>query len=154
MARGDWTKFGVAWDDGAGDNRTGDNKPTISFVNGLKCGAWYNIDTTAAVRDALENRKPHLGIRSASPPQVLVHPRPGRGRGPSRARYHPPADGGRRIGGRERARRGKPCLGIWIVALEDHTRAFYLGLRERVKERSRLVVRWRTATPTGRPCSC
>ena len=45
-------------------------------------------------------------------------------------------------------------MGILIIASDDNTEAFYFGSRERVKERSRLVVRWRTATPTGRPCSC
>ena len=78
MAHSDWTEHGVAWDDVAGDDRTMDDKPTISFVDELEGGAWYDVDVTAAVQDALENRTPRLGIRSASPLQVLAHPLPGR----------------------------------------------------------------------------
>ena len=78
MVRGDWTECGVVWDDVADDNRTGDDEPTISFVDDLEGGAWYDVDVTAAVREALENREPCLGIQSASPLQVLSHLRRGR----------------------------------------------------------------------------
>ena len=40
-----------------------DYEPTISFADGLEHSAWYDINVTAAVRDALENREPLLGIR-------------------------------------------------------------------------------------------
>ena len=65
MAGSEWTEHGVVWDDVAGDNRTMDDEPTISFVDDLEGGSWYNVDITAAVRDALENREPRLGIWSA-----------------------------------------------------------------------------------------
>ena len=63
MAHGDWTDCGFAWDDIAGGNGTMDDEPTISFVDNLEGGAWYDVDVTAAVRDALENHEPRLGIR-------------------------------------------------------------------------------------------
>ena len=44
-----------------------DDEPTIFFVDDLEGGAWYDVDATAAVRDALENRKPRLGIRIVAP---------------------------------------------------------------------------------------
>ena len=40
MARGDWTERGVAWNDVAGDDGTGDDEPTISFIDNLEGGAW------------------------------------------------------------------------------------------------------------------
>ena len=40
-----------------------DDEPTISFADGLEHSAWYDINVTAAVRDAIENREPLLGIR-------------------------------------------------------------------------------------------
>ena len=63
MARGDWTEHGAAWDDVASDDGTGDDKPAISYVNDLEGGASYDVNVTAAVRDALENHQPRLGIR-------------------------------------------------------------------------------------------
>ena len=60
MARSEWTEHGVAWDDVAGDNRTMDDEPTISFVNDLEGGASYDVNVTAVVRDALENHEPRL----------------------------------------------------------------------------------------------
>ena len=101
MARGDWTERGVAWDDVAGNEGTIDDEPTISFVDDLEGGASYNVYVTAAVRDALENHEPRLGIQ--------------------------------------------------IVASDNDMGAFYFGLRERAREPSWLVVRWRTAAPTGQP---
>ena len=82
MVRGDWTEHGVAWDDVASNDRTMDDEPTISFVDDLEGGASYDVHVTVAIRDALENHGPLLGIRSASLPQVLAHPRPRRGRVP------------------------------------------------------------------------
>ena len=101
MARSKWTEHGVAWDDVAGDDRTMDDKPTIFLLDDLEGGASYDVDVTAAVRDALENHEPRLGIR--------------------------------------------------IVASDDDAGAFYFGSRERSREPSRLVVRWRTAASLGRP---
>ena len=63
MARGDWTERGIAWDDITSDDGMGYDKPTISFVDDLEGGAWYDVDVTAAVQDALENHEPRLGIR-------------------------------------------------------------------------------------------
>ena len=101
MARSEWTEHGMVWDDVAGDDRTMDDEWTMLFVDDLEGGASYDVDVTAAVRDALENHEPRLGIR--------------------------------------------------IVASDDNTGAFYFGSRERSRELSRLVVRWRTAASLGRP---
>ena len=82
MARCNRAECGVAGDDVAGNDGTRDNKLMISFVEYCESDAWCRVDVTAAVRNALENREPRLGIRSTSPPQVLVHPGPGPGRFP------------------------------------------------------------------------
>ena len=79
MARGNWMERGVAWHEVAGNNGIGDDKPMISFVNNLEGVSWYDVSVTAALPDTLENREPRLGIRSASPAQVLAHPCPGCG---------------------------------------------------------------------------
>ena len=39
MARGDWMERGVAWDNVAVNDGTGDDEPTISFVDDLEGGA-------------------------------------------------------------------------------------------------------------------
>ena len=48
MARSKWTEHGVVWDDVAGDDRTMDNEPTISFVDDLDGGASYHVDVSWA----------------------------------------------------------------------------------------------------------
>ena len=48
MARGDWMEHGVTWDDVAGDDRTMDDDPTISFVDDLDSGASYDVDVSRA----------------------------------------------------------------------------------------------------------
>ena len=63
MVRSKGTEHDVALDNVAGDDRTMDDEPTISFVDDLEGGASYGVDVTAAVRDALENHEPRLGIR-------------------------------------------------------------------------------------------
>ena len=68
MACGNWMERGVTWDNVARDDGTGDNESTISFADNLEGSVWYNVNVTMAVRDALENREPCLGIQSAFPP--------------------------------------------------------------------------------------
>ena len=81
MARCNWTEGDVSWGNVAGDEETGDNEPTISFVHDLEGGAWCDVNATAAVWDALENRRLRRAAELRVPPGNMVHP--GRGRVPT-----------------------------------------------------------------------
>ena len=71
MTYTNWTEDDVTWNTAQGGN--GLDEPTISFVDSINNSSWYDIDTTAAVRDALENGESHIGIRIVSDDKVDVY---------------------------------------------------------------------------------
>lgn len=71
MTYTNWTEDDVTWNTAPGGN--GLDEPIISFVDSINNASWYDIDTTAAVRDALENEESHIGIRIVSDEKVDVY---------------------------------------------------------------------------------
>mmetsp|Transcript_20130 Transcript_20130/g.43719 ORF Transcript_20130/g.43719 Transcript_20130/m.43719 type:complete len:1029 (-) Transcript_20130:138-3224(-) len=71
MVYANWTEDEVTWSTVPGGD--GLNEPVIAFVDSLDSNSWYDIDVTAAVRDALENDEPRMGIRIVSDEAVDVY---------------------------------------------------------------------------------
>lgn len=63
MADTTWSENEVTWNNTLGSGEPDSDEPIISFVDGLESNTWYEIDVTAAVRDALEKGESRLGIR-------------------------------------------------------------------------------------------
>ena len=61
MAYTNWSENKVTWNNMPGGDGT--DEPIVAFVDSLDSDTWYDIDVTAAVKDALENNESKLGIR-------------------------------------------------------------------------------------------
>ena len=64
MDGANWKENKITWNNIPGGE--GDDELILSFLYNIKPDEWYDVDVTAAVRDALERGKQYLSIRIAS----------------------------------------------------------------------------------------
>lgn len=64
MKTSDWKEEEVSWSNMPGGE--GSDELVVAFLNDVRADAWYDVDVTAALRDALANGEPYLSIRIVS----------------------------------------------------------------------------------------
>ena len=71
MSSSDWTEDDVKWKNVPGGD--GSDEMIVSSLDKLESNTWYDIDVTAAVRDAIKNKETYLGIRIVSDESVDLY---------------------------------------------------------------------------------
>ena len=71
MSSVDWTEDGVKWKNVPGGD--GSDEMIVSSLDKLESNTWYDMDATAAVRDAIKNKETHLGLRIVSDESVDLY---------------------------------------------------------------------------------
>ena len=71
MSSSDWTEDDVKWKNVPGGD--GSDEMLVSSLGKLESNTWYDIDATAAVRDAIKKKETHLGIRIVSDESVDLY---------------------------------------------------------------------------------
>lgn len=71
MSSADWTEDGVKWKNVPGGD--GSDEMILSSLEKLESNTWYDMDATAAVRDAIKNKETHLGLRIVSDESVDLY---------------------------------------------------------------------------------